>query len=552
MLILFPSLAKASSVFQNSTPHQNVELRQKNTSSLSSFIPKPLNNSSQAYVAPNYQAVSKDDKTMPPRGKFSNANWNALQLKLKSNATLMKMFNQAKSNPNLLLSNTTIAQALESSEEIQSIDIIPNGHSSWGTEILTYTDLPFPYGIAYVYGGFAKQYISNNLDLTTSPDESKTLFSPTFTLPLPCPVEVSTVYGHVANTGTDKHIGLYDFRSTWQTNGIFPIQIDNNTWIFDAATTHPYYFVEIQYWINIDQWDVYMWNRDVWNWQLVYSADSGYYGELKPQVGWDVFEAAQDNGDGYDDSFAAVNIQRPIESSYLMLDWGYDPGFLSWQYANPGTAWVTQFDSSWWNSNTAFAQRHYYATQYSTWIVVGSADPPLTVLAYDEYSGSYVDNIPVSVDENWVASSSTIELDSGSHSISAASDTGGAFDYFDVNGVAYYDNPATVTITNETSVTVFYHYIPTYTVYFSAIDYTYWISLYPNVCIDGNYVGTCPTSVQVSLGYHSITYDWQVWNDYIQSYDNIWCIGIGVNWPSNGATVPIVADTNTCGIYMPS
>ena len=80
-----------------------------------------------------------------------------------------------------------------------------------------------------------------------------------------------------------------------------------------------------------------------------------------------------------------------------------------------------------------------------------------------------------------------------------------------------------------------------------------WYTAYPNVYVDGVYVGQAPITIQVTEGYHAITVDNPTLtytganrNNYLTSItdqDN--------NQYSNGAFVPIFSDTTiTVNYYL--
>lgn len=177
-------------------------------------------------------------------------------------------------------------------------------------------------------------------------------------------------------------------------------------------------------------------------------------------------------------------------------------------------------------------------------------DPPVTIRAYDESSSSYISGIPIKVDNEWIASEDIDDVTNATHTFQAPdADGGGAFDCF-YDGTNYYSNLADIPITEATTVTAYYYYIPTYTLDLYAIDYQYWIPLYPSFYIDGNYIGTAPCSIEVTPGWHSIAADDQVWNDQIQAYDTIWFIGHG-DYYNNGDPVLITSSGNAAAVYTP-
>ena len=120
--------------------------------------------------------------------------------------------------------------------------------------------------------------------------------------------------------------------------------------------------------------------------------------------------------------------------------------------------------------------------------VMVNCDPAVTILAYDESSSSYVNSIPISVDGTWVPSGDVISLTSGDNQFQAFDSTsGGAFNCF-YDGSNYYSNGQT-SISGDETITAYYNYIPTYSVYFYAYDPGAG-SVYVGAYVDGNYVGT--------------------------------------------------------------
>ena len=124
----------------------------------------------------------------------------------------------------------------------------------------------------------------------------ETLFAPTFTLPVPCPLEVSTVYGTPDSSGSNTgHIGVYDFylanfiggnwpgpQTTYPTVpiNIFPIEFNNAKYVADVNSANPYYYVEMQYYPNTGDWYVYIWNFAIDNWQIGYEETNGYLNRM--------------------------------------------------------------------------------------------------------------------------------------------------------------------------------------------------------------------------------------------------------------------------------
>ncbi len=265
-------------------------------------------------------------------------------------------------NPNILMENKAIKATIN--EFVQSLEEVPSYHSAWGTKFNFLADIK---------GGFAKQYISPNLNLGSTPNEDKTLYAPTMILPQPCPLEVSTRYFYTAynNLNYGQNVEIFDFWE-WQCGSgvgwtdVGFLQTDT-TYVFDVGTSRPYYFVEIQYFSG-QGWNVYFWNRNQDDWELKYNQPNGYsnlLGDVRSVNGWDIFEAAQPST-GYDSSWAGVNVYNPIESASIQVYWYNE---YSYQYQWNAALWnygCTVYDS--WSS-TPFSLTHYHANQYDNWVV---------------------------------------------------------------------------------------------------------------------------------------------------------------------------------------
>ena len=152
-------------------------------------------------------------------------------------------------------------------------------------------------------------------------------------------------------------------------------------------------------------------------------------------------------------------------------------------------------------------------------------DPEVTILAYD-LSRRIILLIPIEIDGNWVTSGNAADLSETYHLFHAADRIRAGH--------------STVSLTAATTIAmehtfrfrrrnhkVFYNYIPTYTLTLGTM-----ILMSNNVnagiYVDGNYVGSGYVSMQVPLGYHTISVDDVVWNDYQQCYSNFFCW-----WDSN-------------------
>ena len=162
-------------------------------------------------------------------------------------------------------------------------------------------------------------------------------------------------------------------------------------------------------------------------------------------------------------------------------------------------------------------------------ITVGTDDPDLTVLVFDESSGSYVSGIPILVDGNVVSSGDTVSVTPLDHLFQAPdSDGGGAFSCF-FDGSSYYANSADITIAQDTIITAYYNYLPTYSLTINCYDCYFHETTDSNIYVDGNYVGTGSATVQVPIGAHTVTLDYQAynegWNDYgtIMEIDGNYC-----------------------------
>ena len=150
-----------------------------------------------------------------------------------------------------------------------------------------------------------------------------------------------------------------------------------------------------------------------------------------------------------------------------------------------------------------------------------SRDPPemytATVNCYDESSSSYIGNAAIGIDNQWIPSGSTFAITGEDHIFQAVdSNSGGAFDCF-YNGTHYFGNSAIITISGDTTITLYYHYIPTFTVFFNAYN-AECVDIYGvEVYLDGNIIGYTPCSLQIPIGYHS---------DFLPAYVN----GYGSNY----------------------
>ncbi len=381
IIVFLPSITTGETASKLSTNSDNVT---------------PLTDPSKAYIAPDFYKQMSAPHTdnfperNPPHKVYSADELQKAQELIDSNMTLKRAINEATANPNILMTDKSTRDIIE--QIGKSTDTIaPSDHSMWGASIA--------YGES-IYGGFAQQYFSPNLNLGSTPNEDKVLYAPTMVLAQPCPVEVSTRYFYTAsnNYNYGQEVRVFDFWQ-WQcgsgngwTNVAF--SITNTTYVFDAGTSHPYYYVEINYFSG-QGWNVYFWNRNVNDWELMYNEPNGYLDYLENVRflhGWDSFEAIRSSDDGgYDNSWAGVNIYNPIESSSLMVYWQDQYGLYHWNY----NTW--DYGGSAMNrwSNTPFSLTHYFANQYYHWIV---RTPMVYIDAYDTTyyasvsAGVYIDN----------------------------------------------------------------------------------------------------------------------------------------------------------------
>jgi len=123
-----------------------------------------------------------------------------------------------------------------------------------------------------------------------------------------------------------------------------------------------------------------------------------------------------------------------------------------------------------------------------------------TVNCYDESISSYISNAAIKIDNQWIPAGNTFAITGEDHIFQAA-DSGGAFDCF-FNGTNYFGNSAVITVSADTTITLYYHYIPTYNVDFRAYN-MYCEDICVPVYLYGNCVGYTPCSLQIPIGYHS-------------------------------------------------
>lgn len=133
-----------------------------------------------------------------------------------------------------------------------------------------------------------------------------------------------------------------------------------------------------------------------------------------------------------------------------------------------------------------------------------NGDPMLTLLAYDESNYCYDYGIPLEIYGNWVSSGDVIAMPSCALLFEAPEgDSPGSFDCF-YDGTNWYGNQAVITLSGDTTVTAYYHYIPS--VYLSIDN----VDNYSNDL--GSWGGYVPIGWYVIGGYGPI------WDDYMGCY----------------------------------
>ncbi|MCW4003751.1 MAG: hypothetical protein NWE95_07565 [Candidatus Bathyarchaeota archaeon] len=447
MLVLCPTINAVSEKDKNDT------------------TPTPLTDPSQAYIAPDFYTRSQKQTNLdlpprnPPHIDYSEEALQKIEAIL-SDEDISRTVKAVENDANLLVRDKSTADKMQAIYERveQDTDPIPSGHSAWGT------------GFDHSYmikGGFAEQAISVNLDLGSTPDEDKTLYAPTITLPQPCPLEVSTRYWYYESSGYNGfEVRIFDFYE-WKygsgngwTNVYFTMS--DTEYIFDSATDRPYYYAEIQYWLDEDEWCAYFWNRNANNWELMYTQTHGYSDYLQQTRlvdGWDFFEVISPGGNGYDNSWAGVNIYNPVMSSDIMVYRG-----TTWYDATSSNGCYQFF--VW--TNTPFALTHAFATPYSDWYV---RTPVVFLYAYDNM------DFPVTADV-WIDG-----------------------DYAGTTNFAYYLNPNIMH-----TITIGYWGTSIYTYFYGGTEeFTYWFP-YP------------PYNTSVSINAMTCGYDiertaWYTWTD---------------------------------------
>lgn len=193
----------------------------------------------------------------------------------------------------------------------------------------------------------------------------------------------------------------------------------------------------------------------------------------------------------------------------------------------------------------------YNEKHSDVWSLDPPADATVTFLAYDQSSSSYVANVPICIDNQWIPSSVYASVPEEAHCLNAAdANGGGAFNCF-FDGSNYYGNSPTITISGDTTITAYYYYIPTYTVtVYASCGGSY--DLYPNVYVDGNWVGTAPATFQVALGFHTITLDNPTTDTYFGYGDDYYSCMYDQNnvmYNCDPQSLPIYASGSTLTAY---
>ncbi len=89
-----------------------------------------------------------------------------------------------------------------------------------------------------------------------------------------------------------------------------------------------------------------------------------------------------------------------------------------------------------------------------------------------------------------------------------------------IEGNTYYDTEVTTDMSANSSMTFDYTYglLPYYSLTINAYDCYFHMTTDANIYVDSNYVGTGSATVQVLPGDHTVTVDYQAynegWNDY--------------------------------------
>jgi hypothetical protein len=153
-------------------------------------------------------------------------------------------------------------------------------------------------------------------------------------------------------------------------------------------------------------------------------------------------------------------------------------------------------------------------------------DPIVIINCYDEANNVTVKGVPVYINGVCIGGTgSTYFFANGTYNMEFQSP---GFDYLDVNGTIFNNNPANVDFQGEESdtiiVTAYFSYVPTYTLtvdnYFENANNEN-CSVNPDVYVDGELVGTAPISTAITIGFHEIQVNDTVWNDAINNFSSL-------------------------------
>lgn len=175
-----------------------------------------------------------------------------------------------------------------------------------------------------------------------------------------------------------------------------------------------------------------------------------------------------------------------------------------------------------------------------------SLDPPgfcfVNFLCYDESNSTYLYNIPIGINNQWLPISNCISMPAQEYTITAPDD-GEAFNCF-YDGSSYYGNSALITISQDTTMTAYYNYIPTFNIEISANDpgmNPVQANVYLNsVCVGTTDPYTGYLSVSVPIGFYDLSADSLGW-------DNNW--GTYVYLVTISSSSPVVAGETYVNLY---
>ena len=194
-----------------------------------------------------------------------------------------------------------------------------------------------------------------------------------------------------------------------------------------------------------------------------------------------------------------------------------------------------------------------YLWHTDPWPLDGGCPEPtcysVTVLGYnDDTSSSVYSN--VWMDGDWVGyTGQTYPLPADTYVIQVESYCSyGSFHYFDVGGNPVYDNPATITVSSDLTVTAHYTYNGPW----------YWLTVYAHdqapdyvptsVSIDGGtWTGMAGDSFYVPAGNHYVVVDGTVWGEYGEEWWFYYFDGFGL--AENPVCVNVGSDTGLTAIY---